>query len=371
MSPRDDRWAVAIEDARQRELSWDDLRERRVLSQLMDEVQAPPLAPARRGRGPWAMATVAAAVTAVAAAAMLWLVPSRVGADAVPLALTSPDLAAIDTPSTPAIPHVDPARLVLADGSFALLDGAARVQLVEQSDARVALAQDSGRVRYEVAPDRSRDFEVDARGVHVHVVGTIFSVDVGTSHVAVGVERGIVEVRARASTVTLHAGDSVRLAIDETMPEPATSAVSVDAEAIAHAGGSSPTPPKAVPRPSVDELLREADDARAAADAATAAAALGRLVSLYPKDPRAVSAYFQLGKVERTRGRDAAAARAFERCIKRSPDGALAEDARAEAAVSWDAAGDDDKAQEAARAYLRRYPAGTHAARMQRLVDSP
>lgn len=370
MNQIDHRLSAAIEDARQREVLWDDLRERRVLSQLMDEVQAPPLSPPRRHGRVVALATVATAVTAVAAAAVLWLAPSRAADGVVPLALTTPDLEAVDAPATPAIPHVDPARLMLADGSSAQLDRAAHVQIVTQTAALVALAQDSGRVRYEVAPDRTRDFEVDARGVHVHVVGTIFSVDVGTSHVAVAVERGTVEVTARTRSVTLQAGDSVSLAIDAAAPDEATEVAQADPTPTPTTAPHSPKS-AATPRPSIDALLREADDARARSDAATAAAALGKLVVHYPKDPRAVSAYFQLGKVERSRGRDAAAARAFERCVKRSPKGALAEDARAEAAVSWDAAGRADKAEAAARAYLGRYPEGTHAARMRRLVDTP
>jgi TolA-binding protein len=91
-------------------------------------------------------------------------------------------------------------------------------------------------------------------------------------------------------------------------------------------------------------------------------------VSRYPRDPRAYSASFQLGKVQRGRGLHAAAAQAFASCVRRAPKGALAEDARAEAAASFSAAGQDDKARKAAEAYLAQYPAGTHAERMRQLL---
>jgi hypothetical protein len=47
----------------------------------------------------------------------------------------------------------------------------------------------------------------------------------------------------------------------------------------------------------------------------------------------------------------------------------LAEDARAEAAVSFMAAGKVERAATVAAAYLERYPSGAHRARMQRIVD--
>jgi transmembrane sensor len=349
----------AIEDARQRPVPWDDLRERRVLAQL----QARAAVGARRAQAPrWrlpatALAGLAAAVLMVFGALALW--PGTPERGALPLALAATEATAAPVPSaTPVIPHVDPARLMLADGSSAQLGRAAHVQVVEQTDHQVRLDQSSGRVRYDVTPNASRRFVVEAHGVQVRVVGTVFSVDVSDPEVAVSVERGIVEVEAGERVVRLVAGDSVR------MPWAEVDEILIDAPVPA-------TPPRTAPapRPTVEALLAEADDARAHGDSATAASALQRLVAGFPKDPRAISAYFQLGKVERARGRHAAAARAFERCVRRSPDGALAEDARAEAALSWRTAGDDDEARVAARAYLDRYPAGAHARRMQRLAE--
>jgi hypothetical protein len=351
----------ALEDARQRAIPWDDLRERRVLSQLQARAPVPQPAPRIR-RGLALGVAFAAAAALVLAFVAMW--PTASEREALPSTLSAHDATPTAQPATPAIPHVDPAQLLLADGSRAQLGRAAGVQVVEQTAAHVALQQTSGRVRYEVNPDRDRDFVVDALGVQVRVVGTVFSVDVESTRVTVTVERGIVEVESDGRTVRLTVGDTVQMPIPdsdeiviETPPDrPRPSA-------------SRPAPARA--KPSIDELLAQADAARAAGDAATAADALDRLVAAYPKDPRAVSATFQLGKVERSRGRHAAAARAFERCVRRSPSGALAEDARAEAAVSWDAAGDTTKARAAARTYLDRYPSGTHAGRMRRLAEDP
>jgi tetratricopeptide (TPR) repeat protein len=84
---------------------------------------------------------------------------------------------------------------------------------------------------------------------------------------------------------------------------------------------------------------------------------------------RVYTALFQLAKVERGRGRHAIAADLFRSVVARDPNGSLAEDARAEAAVSWFSAGQHDQARAAARESLEKHPSGTHASRMQRLLD--
>ena len=89
-----------------------------------------------------------------------------------------------------------------------------------------------------------------------------------------------------------------------------------------------------------------------------------------PACPRMVArALFTLGRVERSRGRHAAAAEAFARCYKVAPHGSLAEDAVAEEAASWKSAGDNARAKMAAKRYLDLHPAGAHAARMLPLVE--
>jgi TolA-binding protein len=115
-------------------------------------------------------------------------------------------------------------------------------------------------------------------------------------------------------------------------------------------------------------LLAEIDAARSSGRLADAARLLEQFVHEYPKDPRVVSSLFTLGKVERSLARHEKAALSFNRCWRRAPGGALAEDARAEEAVSWSNAGRADRAARAASDYLKKYPGGPHEARMRLLV---
>jgi transmembrane sensor len=119
----------------------------------------------------------------------------------------------------------------------------------------------------------------------------------------------------------------------------------------------------------MEQMLAEADAARRAGRLEDASRALRAAIAAHAEDPRAATALFLLGRVERTRGRDAAAAEAFEAGYARDPDAVLAEDALAEAAVSWSAASRSERAREAARRYLARYPAGEYADRVRHLAE--
>ena len=83
-------------------------------------------------------------------------------------------------------------------------------------------AQSAGKVRYEVTPRPARSFQVDALGVTVTVIGTVFDVTVERGKVTVMVERGRVRVAHGDRTVELAKGE--RIAIDaqaEAHSEPA------------------------------------------------------------------------------------------------------------------------------------------------------
>jgi transmembrane sensor len=120
---------------------------------------------------------------------------------------------------------------------------------------------------------------------------------------------------------------------------------------------------------SVSALLERADAERTAGDLEAAAATLREVVTRHPKDPRAALGWFTLGKVERTRARPVVAARAFRTSFWLAPDGPLAEDALAEEAAAWAAAHDPAEMREAVERYLRRFPNGTHAARVRHLLE--
>ncbi|HEY4395027.1 MAG TPA: FecR family protein [Polyangia bacterium] len=282
-------------------------------------------------------------------------------------------------------------RLTLADGSQATLSADGNVQIEEQSAARVRLHQRAGGARYVVAHNPARDFVVTAAGVTIRVRGTIFSVAIGADAVAVRVERGRVEISDQHQTRDLVAGESLSLPIGGTASdqpsskssgEPSTEATEATQESAASPGTAhaAPAPARAgeparrvalarpASPPSAADLLSQADEARAAGHPADAAHALEAFVAAYPRERRIPAALFTLGRVEAARGRRAAAAAAFERCAEARRDGPLVEDALAEAAQSWHAAGVADRARAAARAYLAAHPAGLHAAAMRALA---
>jgi transmembrane sensor len=120
--------------------------------------------------------------------------------------------------------------------------------------------------------------------------------------------------------------------------------------------------------PTFSELTARADEARTAGRQDDAAKALEKLLALYPQDPRAPNALFTLGKVQRARRDPAASARSFERCLRAAPNGPLAQDALAEAANSWSAAGAGDTARAQAQRYLDRWPQGTQATQMHAIL---
>lgn len=383
--PPPDPTVARLEAARQaiatHPVPWDELRERRVLAGIEDALaghgRRPEPLPEGRSRRTTVLA-IAGAMVAVAAAVLLVLdlfVAPVQPETAVPTAMAVTDVPEPSAPSHDrAIPFEEAPVMALADGSIAELRGGARVDVGVQSGQLVRLDQRSGTVRYEVAKNPGRRFVVDASGVQVRVIGTIFTVAyAGDAHVEVSVERGLVEVASADRVAQLGAGDSLRV---ERIEEPDEYLIIEDdggEELHASRQGKRPRgktkPTTAEAGPSLSELLAESDAARAAGDLGRAATALGQLLQRFPDDPQADTARIVLGKVQRRRGRHGAAARAFASYLRRSPRGPLAEDARAESAQSWSDAGEDDKAKAAAQAYLDRYPSGAHADRMQRILD--
>lgn len=267
--------------------------------------------------------------------------------------------------------------LEYTDGSRSLLAERAEVQVVDDRNDRVEVEQRGGRVRYEIAERPERRFVVEARDVTVTVLGTVFEVNVAGDEVVVSVQRGRVRVEHGATEVELTRGQRIALTAPTTTAatEPATDraepaaedasaedAEGDEAEAIGAGGGET--------GPTAAELLRAADTARAAGRLDEAARRLRQLIAAHPKDGRVTLAMFTLGRVERARGQHDAAARAFESC-----GDALQGDAIAEAASSWLAAGQSDRASAAARRYLDTHPSGVHAEQMKRLapgrIDTP
>ncbi len=350
---------------------WDELREQRVLTRILEQRRAGQVASPSSSRArPVGWALAAACLCAVVALVFLGrgrLFPSSgaVATTSSPPAVSAPASSAGASGST----------IALVDGSQVHLLREADVQVEEERPKHVRIAQSHGVVRYEVSHDPSREFTVRAANTTVRVRGTIFTVDVRASSVEVRVERGRVEVDDGARTHELVDGEALEVPNGAAaLAAPADAAADDSPTAAVESAATVATPAPAAQAPSVAvgpsaaSLQASADAARLSGNNAEAAASLEKLVRLYPSDPRVPNVLFTLGRVERARGNHAASARAFDRCFKAAPAGSLAEDAFAETAVSWSSAGRTAESRAQAGDYLTRWPVGPNAARMRDLL---
>lgn len=119
-------------------------------------------------------------------------------------------LSGVDTYETAVGEHK---TVTLADGSHIDLDGATRIAVRMESNAR-HVVMEKGEAIYEVAPDASRPFTIAAGDRQVRVVGTLFDVRSRDGAFAVTVGHGVVEVSAvdqqsGEPAVRLTAGDRI------------------------------------------------------------------------------------------------------------------------------------------------------------------
>jgi transmembrane sensor len=270
-------------------------------------------------------------------------------------------------------------ELKFSDGSWMQASEGTIAEVVANQPAKVTLLLRRGKARFEVNPGSHRQWLVEAGGVTVEVVGTIFTVDRGPKGVDVSVERGTVLVRGDGlpdRLVRLDAGKSVFVA-------PAVIEAAVVAPSVPEVQAAMPVAPvvsKAEPRPlapvamnrapqTVEELLGEADVQRAAGRYKEAAQALEKLLEMAPLDPNAATAAFTLGRLELEKlQQPAAAAQHFELA---SQNALLAEDALARRVEALVAADQKEAAREAARDVLHRFPTGAHATALQRWLADP
>ena len=314
---------------------WDDLREQRVLRGAFDSRK-------RTDRRRRMTAIGAVACTVMVSIALVVGIALRGSHE--PTAIAS-------APSTAPSASV----LSLSDGSRVSAQPDAQVLLEVDQPSEVRFAQNSGQVLYEVAPNPQRQFVVRVSNVQVRVKGTAFSVKVDPDSVLVHVDRGLVAVDDGSAVAELGAGEELRRVLRMESPAPVQSSSEADAG----------EPVRGTPVVSIEAMLDRADRARAAGRLDEAAAALEGIIAKYPKDKRIGTVMFTLGRVERQRGNHAKAAAAFRACSH----GGLAEDALAEEASSWLAAGQTGNARDAASRYLQRFPNGPHAARMRKIVQ--
>jgi len=355
---------------REQRAEWDDVRERRVLNQVFEETRRP-----RRATAYW---IAGGGIVAAAACALLVLALGTGG----------------DRTTEPGEDLTDQGTSILDLGGNgrAVLGTDSLVSIARRTPNALELDQTRGTVRYEIERVAGQRISIEAAGVVVSVVGTVFEVAIlEDGLVRVAVERGFVEVDDGRRKVELGRGEAIAVSAsterepiadadageDEPRSEEVTAITEVDDAAPARdrprSAKANDAKGTAAPGGGAADgalaLLAEIDAARGSGRPAYAARLLERFVREFPKDPRVVSSLFTLGKVERSLAHHEKAALSFKRCWRRAPRGALAEDARAEEAISWSNAGRADRATRAAGEYLRLYPDGTHQARMQRLIE--
>lgn len=360
------------------EVPWDDLREERVLRRTLATDPPAQSAAQRRPIRRWLGFTAAVSAAGVA---LLVAAPWRDTTSTMAQTERATANEEVLRPAPPLDASPDESRLLLSDGSVVMMGPGAEVAVSVDGAERVALRQDAGEADYAILPRPGRAFSLAAGAVVIEAEVAAFSVSVDGEITAIVVDAGRVELRSGDRVLTFGAGERATL-----RPSP-TDVVAEDPDAVAlpepgRGSGRASTrsrPPSGPrpeeiderppsPHPSAEELMRMADEARRARKPGEAASLLRRLVERYPGDARVPSAWFTLGRVERARGRQRAAAEAFEACTRSRPEGPLAGDALARAATAWMAAERRDRGVELARRYLERFPGGLHAASMHEII---
>ncbi len=346
------------------EPEWDEVREARVLSRILERVgpEMQRLGEGRTGTFPCLPSAsdpdlagyerkfarsqlwMAGAALAVAAAASLLVWFSQ------PESLSKNQSAVVATPpEAPLAPGVS--EIQFSSGTSARLAPGAHVETLEQTSEDIELRQSAGKVSYEVDPNRGFHFRVHARDVLIEVIGTVFEVSVEDSSVEVHVTRGVVTVTEGERRVDLKSGDDLRINTAEPAPD------EKEAE-----------PRTPAPEEVVTWLMSQADEARREKNWDLAARHLQKVVRSYPADGRSINALFTLGRVERAQGRYKESAAAFRKVQQIAKGSAITEDALAEEAVSLALQGNFAAAKRQARAYQARFPTGPHAGRLSKLL---
>lgn len=91
--------------------------------------------------------------------------------------------------------------------------------------------------------------------------------------------------------------------------------------------------------------------------------------SRFPSTDAAADAAFVLGRMQFHSGAHEGSATWFEIYLRERPEGRFAREAAGRLIEAYHRSGDEDRAREAAKAYLTRYPEGPHSALAQRVLQ--
>jgi len=318
-------------------------------------------------------------------------------------------------------------RLSFSEGTrFALMPGT-RGRLREVTRDGAALSIENGAASFQVTPDPTRRWSIEAGPFLVTVKGTVFDVswDPESERFDLTLRRGRVVVSGPlvGGSVSLRAGQhlAVRLPLAETI----VTDTAMEQAAPASPGSTdrslpAPAQPAAAKRiaarsapvlqsPSLnhdgpgwqsllaagkwDRILAEAErlgveatlerasseDLFALADAAryrhradVARAALLAQRRRFPDSPRSLDAIFLLGRVAELRDGGATRALAlYDEYLARSPHGPYAAEALGRKMILLNDEGDPGKARRLAREYLLRFPSGSYVTAARALAGAP
>lgn len=288
----------------------------------------------------------------------------------------------------------------LSDGSVVMpLDPTSRLLAKTVSPRLVELELLAGSARFDVTPDREREFRVNAGRVAIVVVGTKFSVERHNERTAVAVQHGRVRVEWERGHQLLQPGERGIFPPFEAAAE----AVPVRSPEAPNPAAAPSVRPRVLParsradwrvparrgefavayrmlsdrsRPvtpaNVDDLLLAADVARKSGHAPDSVSYLERALALHAGDARSAVVAFTLGRVRLADLNDPeGAALAFARARAAAPQGPLAEDALAREVEARSRSGDRLRARALAEEYVKLWPSGSRMAAVRHFGGLP
>jgi len=273
-----------------------------------------------------------------------------------------------------------PAEIALHDDAVISPEKGADIDVVQSTDERLEVRVVRGKSRFRVPRGAKRRLKVVAGKVAIEVYAAEFSVAHYEDATDVWAHQGEVVVLWNDEPETIEAGEHRRFEIadEETVMPPELierdrgehrkdwreyardDRFDAAYEALRRAG-------EGATKGKVSDLLLAADVFRMSGHPREAVSPLNRVVDDHASDPRAPLAAFTLGRVLLDDlGQPGAAARAFRRARELNASGALAEDALAREVEAWSKAGQENKARQRAKDYLRTYPNGHRAHAVKR-----
>lgn len=222
------------------------------------------------------------------------------------------------------------APIALTDGSHVTpLEGGA-LRVLENQAGVLALHLERGAARFEVTPGTGRRWRVEADGVVVEVVGTVFTVD-RRDGVRVSVERGAVVVRGEGvpdGVRRLGAGDALHVDRSPVAAAPEPVVEAPVAPPITEVVPSTPPARHIAAPPTAAALMAEADAARAAGRDEDAVPILDRIAREHLEAPEAAVAAFTAARIVARHGDRAGAEERFRAALALGLPPALEEEAQ-------------------------------------------